>query len=145
MLEAVLKSNLYAYWVFKSCVESVLKSIFIIFHIIKWNLQHIVSLSFHFLDPYHYGMAFLFLSLYFFHLTSRVCWFSSDISDNNSHPFMLPVLILYFLILYHTLYSFSILRSVLHTRRVCVNKLAWHTQALNLQSKHAYISFIGPV
>lgn len=138
MQEAVLKSNLHACWVFKSCVKSVLKSAVIIFHIIKWNLQHIVSLSFHFPDPYHYEMAFLFLSLYFFHLTSWVCWFSSDISDNNSHPFMLPVLILYFLTFLCTLSPFldlcftqgvSVLTNLRGIHKLSIYKANMHTSA----------------
>lgn len=37
------------------------------------------------------------------------------------------------------------LRLTLHTRCVSADTLVWHTQAFRLQSKHAYISFLGPV
>lgn len=74
----------------------------------------------------------------FFHLTSWVCWFSSDISDNNSHPFMLPVLILYFLTFLCTLSPFldlcftqgvSVLTNLRGIHKLSIYKANMHTSA----------------
>lgn len=126
---------------------------YVIFHILKMNPLQIVcvcTLTFsRYSRQYHYEMAFLLLSLHDLveQLSvpveqwgeKRVCAVISD----NLHPFMLSVDIILPTIL---LYFFIILRRpALHIRRVSANTLVWHVQAFRLQSKHEYISFLGPI